>query len=409
MAIERVFATFVAFIFLAAAASKVADPSAIAGVFAHLTQEWIASSHWMITGAIAGLAAWEAFLGICLLAQQGSRRVLFLGLLTLLIFTSVLVYLTFDRSAPACGCIGLFGVGERISRESQVGIVRNVALMWILAGLWRQSGRHLHGGTNAGDAVAVPLPSRADGRGGFTIIELLIVVFITGVLVGLTLPSLSRARETSRSVSSLSSQRQLAAIIGSYSLDYADALPYFQTPGDPHGPMRLPEFELGPNRSYFMGGSVYWPNLLRPAYIDGALSHAMNMTGDVFGSNKSENYPPDTVRSRYLLTHTVFATPLYWRGDKAPVGFGHFRHTRQSDLMFPGQKAVLLDIGAGLFSPHRRHSTNRGTDALVSRFDGSAGVLVWWQHGNPLVVQRGYGAWTWPVLATRDGLHGRDF
>ncbi len=67
-------------------------------------------------------------------------------------------------------------------------------------------------------------PTRATssprGRGeGFTLIELLVVIAVIAVLIGLLLPALNRARETSRLATCLSNARQITAA----AVMYADA------------------------------------------------------------------------------------------------------------------------------------------------------------------------------------------
>jgi prepilin-type N-terminal cleavage/methylation domain-containing protein/prepilin-type processing-associated H-X9-DG protein len=61
---------------------------------------------------------------------------------------------------------------------------------------------------------------------GFTLVELLVVIAIIGVLAGLLLPALSRARAKATGIACLHHQRQLALACQLYVDDFGDTLPY---------------------------------------------------------------------------------------------------------------------------------------------------------------------------------------
>ena len=64
------------------------------------------------------------------------------------------------------------------------------------------------------------------GAAGFTLLELLTVVAVIGVLAGLLLPALSRARERARGIGCLSNTRQLQLAWQLYAGDNSESLPY---------------------------------------------------------------------------------------------------------------------------------------------------------------------------------------
>src|SRR5215213_9598060 len=67
-------------------------------------------------------------------------------------------------------------------------------------------------------------------RGGFTLVELLVVIGIMAVLIGVLLPVLGRAREQVNSTRCLSNLRQLGQAMLIYANAYQDRLPNSKPP-----------------------------------------------------------------------------------------------------------------------------------------------------------------------------------
>jgi prepilin-type N-terminal cleavage/methylation domain-containing protein len=69
------------------------------------------------------------------------------------------------------------------------------------------------------------LHCRAWRNGGFTLVELLVVIGIIAILVAILLPSLARAQESSRRVNCLSNLRHVHQAFMLYALDHHDQVP----------------------------------------------------------------------------------------------------------------------------------------------------------------------------------------
>jgi len=106
---------------------------------------------------------------------------------------------------------------------------------------------------------------RRDSRPGFTLIELLVVIAIIGVLAGMLMPALSRAKAKAKRTACQGNLRQLQLSLQMYADDNQDQIP-------PRG---------HPAAGSVGGNTVVWVQAMKPYYTDPRLLRCPTDVGKV--------------------------------------------------------------------------------------------------------------------------------
>ncbi len=269
------------------------------------------------------------------------------------------------------------------------------ALVWML--------RHARCTRRDDDRTILSRGAAPRRAGGFTLIELILSIAVIALLITLALPSLAGARMRAKMAWSLSTQRQIGAAIHLYAQDHAETLPILGEP-EPLGAGLVGPGGGRIGSSYFLSNLYRWSTLLYPQYIP-------TISTLKPGPHDAEDELIEDggwIRSPFFLTFNAWADPRFWNdGYPTPVR-ELLRATRIGEIRFPSEKGLVLDIHHGAMN---RTEFPGYRNLSVGRADGSAGELDWWSvplsalYSNP----RWPIPWRLPVLATRDGLWGRDF
>lgn len=172
-------------------------------------------------------------------------------------------------------------------------------------------------------------------RPGFTLVELLVVIGIIALLIGILLPTLSRARESAKSIADLSNQRQIALGLIGYSTDFDGKLPAGQYRHNAPGVQ--PNIASGTPRDI-----QEWTHAVS-GYLnsDRENGYSLPWTGDaVTRTNPDDNYHPAlycpsadvafvNMTSHYTVNN-VLMPHMYWdRSSGFPAG-GYVKGTKDS-------------------------------------------------------------------------------
>lgn len=159
-------------------------------------------------------------------------------------------------------------------------------------------------------------PIRRSAR-GFTLVELLVVIVIIAILIGLTLPALSHAREASRSAVSLANLKQCGQLQHVYAADWKGS---FVNPFDPrNGALAAVPWYAAKDETYSAGSSLVW-------YWDfgnpGNPEHVTHMFGPYWLS----------IMTQYITPAMLASRMMYSPSDKALISRFQEKFPQQADI-----------------------------------------------------------------------------
>lgn len=364
----------------AAGALKLADLAA----FRASLETWTLLPVWSRSTLTVLVPVAELTLAVCWGLGLGRRAVAWAGLALLGAFTAAYLVHAVLLSPPACQCLGKLLAFEQDRASSYWTVGRNAVLAMGLTPYAAAAG------------PAGPRRARRAARGGFTLVELLVVMAIVTLLVAMSSTGLGRVRQQARLNQSLARFASAQKAVAAYSADAKESFPLFMPPSTRRLNFTVRGFdvEVGYYEQY-----TYWHYFLAESYLGVPWdSPSLQATGSAGALATGIWYP-----------HVFVSSPESW-SDSAPPAATTRRATRVPDVTFPASKlGFVLAPGVNLVRP----IDPLAPPLIYSACDGSAGSRPFGAFARGLMplpdaLADGAPSLVWPGLGTAGGLRGRD-
>lgn len=261
-------------------------------------------------------------------------------------------------------------------------------------------------------------PGQRLGR-ATTLVELLVAVAIIAIVLALSLPALSGARQAATAARCHINLRSAYQAVTLYTADYDDSFPMFARR------RVLDAFENGGVRLAYFYQSIHWPMVVRPYLSDRPLDEAQVCPGGplyeaTFGSGMYVEYmaqypPTSTLPSDYWMSYTMFTAPEMWRPDGDVFDESRLRPVRVAEVTHPSGKGAMVEPRAYHLSRSRFSAPSliaeerRQGPYTIAFVDGRIearrlDALVPGVTGNGSLAKYAMA----PVLSTVDGARGTD-
>ena len=186
-------------------------------------------------------------------------------------------------------------------------------------------------------------------RGGFSLIELLVVIGIIAFLIALLLPTLRTSRESAKRITCASQLRQIGYAFHAYANDNKGYLPAFS--GWHTWPPGQPEDQDGPAWTIelmpYIGGNPDAPVYNCPSFAGPCRNYFLSSLWASINGKQALQLATIATSSRFVLSGDVTQPDVY----PAPYGTSHTHTTVDADFSDEGEPLLAFPEDGG-FTMH---------------------------------------------------------